>query len=92
MTHRVSWLDQPSLVDTITATARIAGHIPRRPGLRSSAGFAAAANFLLLRLDSLLKNFGYQPQVLSTVRMVPFKGPHVLGPESKCLQNRVRAI
>ena len=47
MIHRVSWLDQPSLVDTMISTARIAGHNPRRPGLRSSAGFAAAANFQL---------------------------------------------
>ena len=57
-----------------------------------SAGFAAASNLQLLRRDALLKNFGFQPQVLSTVRTAPFEGPHVLGPEPKVLQNRVRAI
>ena len=33
-----------------------------------SAGFAAASNLQLLHHDALLKNFGFQPQVLSTVR------------------------
>ena len=56
------------------------------------AGFAAASNLQLLRQDALLKNFGFQPQVLSTVRTAPFKGPHVLGPEPKVLQNRVLTI
>ena len=46
-----------------------------------SAGFAAASNLQLLRWDGLLKNFGFQPQVLSTVRTAPFQGSHVLGPE-----------
>ena len=55
-----------------------------------SAGFAAASNLRLLRRDALLKNFGFQPQVLSTVRTAPFEGLHVLGPKE--LQNRVRAI
>ena len=57
-----------------------------------SAGFAAASNLQLLRRDALLRNFGFQPQVLSTVRTAPFKGPHVLGPDPKELQNWVRAI
>ena len=57
-----------------------------------SAGFAAASNLQLLRRDALLKNFGFQPQVLSTVRTAPFEGSHVLGPDSKELQNRVRTI
>ena len=57
-----------------------------------SAGFAAASNLQLLRRDALLKNFGFQPQVLSTVRMAPFEGSHVLGSDPKKLQNRVRAI
>ena len=57
-----------------------------------SAGFAAASNLQLLRRDSLLKNFGFQPQVLSTVRTAPFKSSHVLGPEPKVLQNQVRTI
>ena len=48
-----------------------------------SAGFAAASNLQLLRHDALLKNFGIQPQVLSTVRTAPFEGSHVLGPEPK---------
>ena len=48
-----------------------------------SAGFAAASNLQLLRCDALLKNFGFQPQVLSTVRTAPFEGSHVLGPESE---------
>ena len=39
---------------------------------------------------SLLKNFGFQPQVLSTVRTAPFQGSHILGPDPKELQNRVR--
>ena len=52
----------------------------------------AAAVFQLQRWDSQLKNFGFQPQVLCTVKMAPFEGPHVLVPESKILQNRVRAI
>ena len=56
-----------------------------------SAGFAATSNLQLLR-HVLLKNFGFQPQVLSTVRMAPFEGSHVLGPELKVLQNRVRTI
>ena len=57
-----------------------------------SAGFAAALNLQLLRHDALLKNFGFQPQVLSSVRTAPFEGSHVLGPEPKVLQNRMRAI
>ena len=36
------------------------------------AGFAAASDLQLLRRDALLKNFGFQPQVLSTVRKDPF--------------------
>ena len=57
-----------------------------------SARLAAASNLQLLRRDVVLKNFGFQPQVLSTVRTAPFEGSHVLGPEPKVLQNRVRAI
>ena len=57
-----------------------------------SAGFAAASNLQLLRWDALLKNFGFQPQVLSSVRTAPFEGNHVVGPEPKVLQNRVRTI
>ena len=57
-----------------------------------SAGFAAAANLQLLRRNALLKNFGFQPQVLSTVRTAPFEGSHVLGLEPMVLQNRVRTI
>ena len=57
-----------------------------------SAVSAAASNLQLLRRDALLKNFGFQPQVLSTVRTAPLEGSHVLGPEPKVLQNRVRAI
>ena len=57
-----------------------------------SAGFAVASNLQFLRRDTLLKNFGFQPQDLSTVRTAPFEGPHVLGPEPKKLQNRVRTI
>ena len=57
-----------------------------------SAGFAAASNLQLLRQDALLKNFNFQPQVLSAVRTAPFEGYHVVGPEPKVLQNRVRAI
>ena len=57
-----------------------------------SAGFAAASNLQLLHCDALLKNFGFQPQVLSTVRTAPFEGSHVLGPDPKELQNRVRTI
>ena len=47
-----------------------------------SAGFAAASNLQLLWRDALLKNFGFQPQVM---RRAPFKGPHVLGLEPKVL-------
>ena len=57
-----------------------------------SAGFAAASNLQLLRRDASLKNFVFQPQVLSTLRTAPFEGSHVLGPEPKVLQNRVRAM
>ena len=57
-----------------------------------SAGFAAASNLQLLHRDALLKNFGFQPQVLSSVRTAPFEGNHVAGPEPKVLQNCVRAI
>ena len=57
-----------------------------------SAGFATASNLQLLRRDALLKNFGFQPQVLSSVRTAPFEGNHVVGPEPKVLQNRVRTI
>ena len=57
-----------------------------------SAGFAAASNLQLLRRDALLKNFKFQPQVLSSVWTAPFEGSHVVGPEPKVLQNRVRAI
>ena len=57
-----------------------------------SAGFAAASNLQLVRRDALLKNFHFQPQVLSAVRMAPFEGYHVVGPEPKVLQNHVLAI
>ena len=57
-----------------------------------SAGFAAASNLQLLRRDALLKNFGFQPQVLSSVRTAPFEGGHVVGPEPKVLQNSIRTI
>ena len=57
-----------------------------------SAVSAAASNLQLLCRDALLKNFWFQPQVLSTVRTAPLEGSHVLGPEPKVLQNRVRAI
>ena len=57
-----------------------------------SAGFAAASNLQLLRCDALLKNFNFQPQVLSAVWKAPFEGYHVVGPEPKVLQARVRAI
>ena len=57
-----------------------------------SAGFAAASNLQLLRRDALLRNFNFQPQVLSAVRTAPFEGYHVVGPEPKVLQARVRAI
>ena len=57
-----------------------------------SAGFAAASKLQLLRRDALLRNFNFQPQVLSAVRTAPFEGYHVVGPEPKVLQSRVRAI
>ena len=57
-----------------------------------SAGFAAASNLQLLRRDALLRNFNFQPPVLSAVRTAPFEGQHVVGPEPKVLQARVRAI
>ena len=57
-----------------------------------SSGFATASHFQLLRWDALLQNFGFQPQVLSIVRTVPYEESHVLGPEPKVLQRRVRSI
>ena len=51
-----------------------------------------ASNLQLLRRDALLKNFGFQPQVFSTMRTAPFEGLHVLGPEPKVLQSTVRTI
>ena len=51
-----------------------------------SADFAAASNLQLLCRDALLKNFGFQPQVFSSVRTAPFEGNHVVGPEPKVLQ------
>ena len=57
-----------------------------------SAGFAAASNLQLLRRDALLRNFNFQPQVLSAVRTALFEGYHVVSPEPKVLQARVRAI
>ena len=57
-----------------------------------SAGFAAASNLQLLHRDALLKNFNFQPQVLSSVQTAPFEGDQVVGPEPEVLQNRVRAI
>ena len=57
-----------------------------------SAGFARASNLQLLRRDALLKNFNFQPQVLFAVRTAPFEDYHVVGPEPKVLQSRVRAI
>ena len=57
-----------------------------------SVGFAAASNLQLLRRDALLKNFNFQPQVLSAMWTAPFEGYHVVGPEPKVLQARVRAI
>ena len=57
-----------------------------------SSGFAAASSLQLLRRDALLKNFGFQPQALSVVRTAPFEGSHVVGPDPKVLQQRVRII
>ena len=57
-----------------------------------SAGFAAASNLQLLRRDALLKNFNFQPQALSSVWTAPFEGDHVVDPEPKVLQNRIRVI
>ena len=57
-----------------------------------SAGFAAASNLQLLRRDALLRNFNFQPPVLSAVRTALFEGHHVVVPEPKVLQARVRAI
>ena len=57
-----------------------------------SAGFAAASNLQLLRRDALLRDFNFQPPVLSAVRTAPFEGHHVVGPEPNVLQARVRAI
>ena len=57
-----------------------------------SAGFAAASNLQLLRRDALLRDFNFQPPVLSAVRTAPFEGHHVVGPEPKVLQARVWAI
>ena len=56
------------------------------------AGFAAASNLQLLQWDTLLRNFGFQPQVLSQVRTAPLEGPHVLRPQPKVLQNRVWTV
>ena len=50
-----------------------------------SAGFATSSNLQLLQQDSLLQNFGFQLQVLNTVRTAPFEGSHVLGAEPKVL-------
>ena len=57
-----------------------------------SAGFAAASNLQLLRRDALLRDFNFQPPVLSAVRTAQFEGHHVVGPEPNVLQARVRAI
>ena len=57
-----------------------------------SVGFAAVSNLQLLRHDALLRNFNFQPPVLSAVRTALFEGHHVVGPEPKALQARVRAI
>ena len=57
-----------------------------------SAGFAVVSNLQLLRRDALLRNFNFQPPVLSAVRTAPFEGHHVVGPEPKVLQARVQAI
>ena len=51
-----------------------------------------ASSLQLLCRDALLKNFGFQPQVLSTVRTAPFESSRVLGPEPKVLQNTLRTI
>ena len=57
-----------------------------------SSGFAATSNLQLLRRDALLKNFGFQPQVLSMVRTALFEGSHVVGLDPKVLQQCVRNI
>ena len=51
-----------------------------------------ASNLQLLRREALLKNFGFEPQVFSTVRTAPFEGSHVLGPDPKVFQNTMRTI
>ena len=51
-----------------------------------------ASSLQLLCRDALLKNFGFQPQVLSTARTAPFEGSRVLDPEPKVLQNTLRTI
>ena len=67
-------------------------HHPRGSSFCGVCRYAAASNLQLLRRDALLKNFNFQPQVLSAVRTAPFEGYHVVGPEPKVLQSRVRAI
>ena len=57
-----------------------------------SSRFAAAYNLQLLHRDALLQNFGFQLQVLSIVRTVPFEGSNVLGPEPNELQQCVCSI
>ena len=44
-----------------------------------TSGFAAASSLQLLRRDTLLQNFSFQPQVLSIVGTAPFEGSHVPG-------------
>ena len=57
-----------------------------------SSRFAAASNIQLLRRDALLKNFGFQSQVLRVVHTAPFEGSHVVEPEPKELQQREHNI
>ena len=52
-----------------------------------SSGSVAASNLQLLRRDALLKNFSFQPQVLSVVHTALFEESHVVGPEPKVLHN-----
>ena len=49
-------------------------------------------NLQLLRRDALLKNFGFQRQVLRVVHTAPFEGSHVVGPEPNVLQQREHNI
>ena len=76
----------------IQATALEVGYHTGSPSNGSISRFRSGLQSAAVIAGCPAQELGFQPQVLSTVRTALFEGSHVLGPEPKVLQQRVRTI